>query len=247
LSSTKEKILDAAEELFADHGFTETSLRMITAKAEVNLASVNYHFGSKKTLIQAVFDRFMQHFTQDLSVEMERLEQSSADKSNGALKVIDVLTTLITPINKLNQLRPDGAGVFMNLLGRAYAETQGHIRRFAMENYADVLKRFTQLLQVTSPNILPSTMFWRLHFMLGSFIFTLAGHKALQEISESDFNQQVTIEEIIKQLVPFMSAAFSFDGDHMNDNQSINSNQTSQNSLGLDSNTEHQSLSAGEH
>ncbi len=45
---TKTKILDVAEQLFASHGFAETSLRGITAKAEVNLASVNYHFGSKK-------------------------------------------------------------------------------------------------------------------------------------------------------------------------------------------------------
>lgn len=204
--STKEKILNVAEELFADHGFSETSLRMITAKAEVNLASVNYHFGSKKTLIQAVFDRFMERFTTDLSSEMDRIDNIAKD-----LQVIDVLSTLIDPITKLDSLRPDGAGVFMNLLGRAYAETQGHIRRFAMERYAQVLRRFMRLLHTTSPNLQPTEMFWRLHFMLGSFIFTLAGHEALQEISESDFDQKVSIEEIIKRLVPFMSAAFCYD------------------------------------
>jgi len=206
LNSTKEKILDVAEELFADYGFSETSLRMITAKADVNLASVNYHFGSKKTLIQAVFDRFMLSFTTDLSKEMERLDAASTP-----YQVIDVLATLINPITKLDNLRPNGSGVFMNLLGRAYAETQGHIRRFAMTHYSEVFKHFTRLLQSTSPNLKPAEMFWRLHFMLGSFIFTLAGHKALQEIAESDFQQKVSIEEIIKRLVPFMAAAFSSD------------------------------------
>lgn len=209
MTSTKLKILDAAEELFADHGFSETSLRMITTKAEVNLASVNYHYGSKKTLIQAVFDRFMQRFTTDLSLEMDRL-----DIAESKLEVIDVLGTLINPITQLDQLRPDGAGVFMNLLGRAYAETQGHIRRFAMDRYSSVLKRFTQLLHTTSPKLLPTEMFWRLHFMLGSFIFTLAGHQALQEIAESDYDQKVSIEDIIKRLVPFMSAAFSFESNY---------------------------------
>lgn len=48
-SDTKTRILDAAEKLFAERGFSETSLRLITSKAEVNLASVNYHFGSKKS------------------------------------------------------------------------------------------------------------------------------------------------------------------------------------------------------
>ncbi len=206
MSTTKDKILDAAERLFADHGFSETSLRMITAKADVNLASVNYHFGSKKTLIQAVFERFMEKFTADLSSEMERISIGEQE-----LTVLDVLSTLIKPISKLEDLRPHGAGVFMNLLGRAYAETQGHIRRFALERYSEVLNQFTFLLHQTSPHLHKQEMFWRLHFMLGSFIFTLAGHKALQEISESDFQQKISIEEIISQLVPFMSAAFSYD------------------------------------
>jgi len=204
MSTTKQKILNAAEGLFADHGFSETSLRMITASADVNLASVNYHFGSKKTLIQAVFDRFMERFTSDLQLEMDKLSQQESK-----FLVTDVLGTLITPISQLNDLRPNGASVFMNLLGKAYAETQGHIRRFAMQHYASVFNQFTKLLHQCCPHLQPTEMFWRLHFMLGSFIFTLAGHRALREISESDFNQKLTIEEIIDQLVPFMSAAFS--------------------------------------
>jgi len=203
-SSTKVKLLNAAENLFADHGFSETSLRMITNNAGVNLASVNYHFGSKKTLIQAVFDRFMERFTGDLQLEMDNLS-----KRNSELSVGEVLGTLIAPLSQLDKLRPNGASVFMNLLGRAYAETQGHIRRFAMQHYANVFDQFTGLLHKSCPHLSPTEMFWRLHFMLGSFIFTLAGHKALREISESDFNQTVSIEEIIGQLVPFMSAAFS--------------------------------------
>ncbi len=58
-SDTVERILDVAEILFAEKGFAETSLRLITSKAQVNLAAVNYHFGSKKALIQAVFSRFL--------------------------------------------------------------------------------------------------------------------------------------------------------------------------------------------
>src|SRR5258706_6664868 len=54
---TRTRILDAAEELFMQHGFEATSMRVLTAKAGVNLAAVNYHFGSKHALIEAVFPR----------------------------------------------------------------------------------------------------------------------------------------------------------------------------------------------
>ena len=65
-SDTVERILDVAEILFAEKGFAETSLRLITSKAQVNLAAVNYHFGSKKSLIQAVFARFLEHLCNSL-------------------------------------------------------------------------------------------------------------------------------------------------------------------------------------
>ena len=200
--STKNRILDAAEELFAEHGFTETSLRVITTRAEVNLASVNYHFGSKKTLIEAVFDRFMQCFTTELMAEMDKIENQSN------LNITHVLNTLVRPLIEIDDVRPNGSSVFMKLLGKAYAETQGHIRRFAMEKYSEVFAKFTKLLHIASPETKASEMFWRLHFMLGAFIFTLAGHEALQEISESDFQEKVSVEEIIARLIPFLSAGF---------------------------------------
>jgi AcrR family transcriptional regulator len=53
-TTTKKRILDAAEKLFARQGFHATSMRMLTKEAGVNLAAVNYHFGSKVELIKAV-------------------------------------------------------------------------------------------------------------------------------------------------------------------------------------------------
>ena len=73
---TVERILDTAENLFAEKGFAETSLRLITSKAKVNLAAVNYHFGSKKSLIQAVFSRFLGPFCANLDAELDRLEST---------------------------------------------------------------------------------------------------------------------------------------------------------------------------
>ena len=57
--NTKDRILDSAERLFARDGFEATSLRAITAEANVNLAAVNYHFQSKEALVQTVIGRRM--------------------------------------------------------------------------------------------------------------------------------------------------------------------------------------------
>src|SRR6056297_1650117 len=70
---TVTRILDTAEVLFAERGFAETSLRNITSKAKVNLAAVNYHFGSKKSLIQAVFARYLDPFTVRFHASLDEL------------------------------------------------------------------------------------------------------------------------------------------------------------------------------
>lgn len=202
LDTTQTKILDAAELLFAERGFAETSLRTITSRAKVNLASVNYHFGSKKSLIQAVFDRFLQDFTSELNSRLNQLEQSSASD----LQVEVLLDALIDPLLSLNDARNNAVSIFMRLLGRAYAETQGHLRRYVTERYGHVLVRFTHLFQKGYPSLTNDQIFWRLHYMLGSLIFTLAGSDALRQISEADFNRRLEVEDVIKEMVPFLAA-----------------------------------------
>ena len=70
--STKDKILGAAEELFATHGFAGTSLRQVTSRADVNIAAVNYHFGSKENLVNEVFRRRMDQMSAQRLVQLER-------------------------------------------------------------------------------------------------------------------------------------------------------------------------------
>ena len=121
---TKADILDAAELLFSEQGFTQTSMREITTRAEVNLASVNYHFGSKKNLIQAVLKRYFDILMPEVNTCLANNKVSS-----GSEGVATLLYALIPPMLKLNVLRPSGTAIFVQLLGRGYNETQGHLRR----------------------------------------------------------------------------------------------------------------------
>ena len=70
--STKDRILGAAEELFAQFGFAGTSLRQVTSRADVNIAAVNYHFGSKENLVNEVFRRRMDEMTASRLLQLEQ-------------------------------------------------------------------------------------------------------------------------------------------------------------------------------
>ncbi|WP_251359320.1 TetR/AcrR family transcriptional regulator [Kangiella sp. TOML190] len=207
--TTKARILDAAEQLFAERGFAETSLRTITARAKVNLASVNYHFGSKKSLIQDVFDRFLSDYTTGLIQRLAELEKELAQDGKASEQALDtetLLKALVSPLLILERKRKASISIFMRLLGRAYAETQGHLRRYVTEKYGFVLVRFTMLFQQAYPNLSNDQIFWRLHYTLGSLIFTLAGSDALREISAVDFKREMAIEDVIDEMIPFLAA-----------------------------------------
>ncbi|QKU85654.1 TetR/AcrR family transcriptional regulator [Vibrio cholerae] len=199
-SSTKEKILDVAEGLFAEYGFNDTSLRTITSKAGVNLASVNYHFGDKKTLVRAVLNRYLEAFMPEMKQSLERLnERDDYDMA-------EVFEALRAPLRSLSELRPNGTSHFMLLIGRGYTDVQGHLRWFITNRYNDVLTLFTDSVLKANPNLTRETLFWRLHFTLGTCVFTMASSQALAEIAENDFGSKVDPKSVVDQLIPYLAA-----------------------------------------
>lgn len=203
-SDTKTRILDAAEKLFAERGFSETSLRLITSKAEVNLASVNYHFGSKKELIRAVLARYLDVFMPAAADAIVAVRNADANAS-----LDDIFSTLVNPLLELNKLRAEGTTTFLQLLGRGYIESQGHLRWFITTHYGKYLSLFVKAVGESTPHIPPAEMFWRLHFTLGTVVFTMASADALTEIAEADFGEHNDIEAVIRKVIPYLSAGVS--------------------------------------
>ncbi|MGF1694637.1 TetR family transcriptional regulator [Vibrio lamellibrachiae] len=204
-NDTKNKILDVAEVLFSEQGFNDTSLRTITSKAGVNLASVNYHFGDKKTLVRAVLDRYLEAFMPALKQSLESLNTQER------FEVSDVFESLRQPLRSLNSVRPDGTSRFMLLIGRGYTDVQGHLRWFITTRYQDVLSLFTQSILKANPKLTQETLFWRLHFTLGTCVFTLASSQALAEIAENDFGRKVDTKAVVDLLIPYLSAGVAAD------------------------------------
>ncbi|CAM3036047.1 MULTISPECIES: TetR/AcrR family transcriptional regulator [Vibrio] len=199
-SSTKEKILDVAEGLFAEQGFNDTSLRTITGKAGVNLASVNYHFGDKKTLVRAVLNRYLEAFMPEVHKALIALNQRES------YSMEEVFESLREPLKNLNKVSTHGTSRFMLLIGRGYTDVQGHLRWFITTRYQDVLKLFTDSVMKANPELTRETLFWRLHFTLGTCVFTMASSKALAEIAENDFGSKVDAKVVVDQIIPYLAA-----------------------------------------
>lgn len=201
-SDTVERILDAAEILFAEKGFAETSLRLITSKAKVNLAAVNYHFGSKKSLIQAVFSRFLEPLCLNLDEELDR--RSAEGQPDWTVETL--LNLLVEQVLSVKPRSGNDLSIFMRLLGLAFSQSQGHLRRYLNEVYGKVFHRYMLLLHKAAPEIRPVEMFWRVHFMLGAAAFTMSGIKALRAIVEAEYEVHMTTEQVLRLMVPVLAA-----------------------------------------
>ena len=201
-SDTVGRILDAAEILFAEKGFAETSLRLITSKAKVNLAAVNYHFGSKKTLIQAVFTRFLEPLCVSLDAELDR--RSAEDQP--AWTVESLLNVLVEQTLAVKPRSGNDLSIFMRLLGLAFSQSQGHLRRYLNDMYGKVFHRYMLLLHEAAPDIRPVELFWRVHFMMRAAAFSMSGIKALRAIVETEYEVHMTTEQVLRLMVPFLAA-----------------------------------------
>ena len=177
---TRTRILDAAEELFMQHGFEGTSMRVLTSKAEVNLAAVNYHFGSKDALIEALFRRRLDPMNSARIAELDRLE---TDAGGRALSPEAIIRAFVGPSLRLMEDARDGGRNFIRLLGSVYVRPSKPTRLVIGQLYAKVMERYKLALQRALPHMALEELVWRMHFMFGTLSYTLAATDAVQLIA----------------------------------------------------------------
>ena len=203
---TKERILDIAETLFMEHGYEAASLRAITTAAEVNLAAVNYHFGTKEELFQAVLTRRLDPMNQRRLELLSRFEAESAPRP---LPCERILSALLIPALKLARDPARGGSNFLRLLGRAYADPAPFIRQLLSQQYAEMIARFKNAFARALPTMPRKELSWRLHFIMGALSYTLAGTDALKLIAELNPHETANDEILLRRLGPFLLAGLT--------------------------------------
>lgn len=159
MSSTKDLILDAAEALFADHGFAGTSMRMITAEAGVNLAAINYHFGSKENLLRAVLDGIVRPVNQE---RLDRLDLAIARSGDAGPTVEAILEAFIAPdLESIHDLGERGV-IIARFLGRTSTEPASFVQQLVREQFSELGSAFHQALARALPSVPDQEVWWRL-------------------------------------------------------------------------------------
>ena len=173
-AATKNQVFNAAERLFALHGFQNVSVRDITAEAGVNLASVNYHFGSKDALLFEIFRRR----TAELNRDRARMLHEASDRHAGKPPVREILTALFAP--PLKWLAPaNDRRISLQFLIRARSEGTEEMRNVLRTDVSH-LRRFSDALLAALPQLPPEEVYWRIHFALGMISASISALSAFK-------------------------------------------------------------------
>ncbi len=176
---TRTAILAAAERLYADRGFGDVTLRDIVAEANVNLAAVNYHFGSKDELIAELF------VTRSLALNRERLRELRAaeERGNGHAAVADILRALVGPSLR-GCIGPErDRSTAARFMIRASIESVPPIRRIRNREI-DHLRKFVVALRRALPDRGEAELYWGLHFALAMAHQTIRDSERLMKLSD---------------------------------------------------------------
>ncbi len=200
---TKQRILSAAEHHFARDGYHATSLRNITATAKVNLAAVNYHFGSKEALLEAVIERRLSPLNEIRLGQLDALLKH-AEQAGEMPTCRDILRTFVEPTLYLRQQGSDTED-FIALIGRILAEPRGVAMSIFMHHMEPLMGRLFQALTLSLPELSRETLFWRVHFAIGSLSHIMRCHERHAMVPE-EINIDKPGGELVELFLDFTTA-----------------------------------------
>lgn len=198
---TSEKLIAAAERLFAERGYSGVSVRMIAAAAGVNWSLLGYYFRGKEGLLSEVYRR---HCGELNSARMRLLEEIRVNGRPPELE--QILNAFIRPALAVAH-GEDGQTAFIRLRAILAAENSALLEKLVAENFDVSSTTFIDALRECLPHLTRDEILWRFHFMLGTIYYTASGPHRIREFSNGRCDP-ADIQENLRNLIPFLAAAF---------------------------------------
>src|SRR5258708_2370723 len=198
-------ILNAAESLFAKHGYDGATLRQVTRKAHVNLAAVNYHYGDKESLYAAVIRRRIQPINRDRLASLAQAEKEAEGKPVPLALIIELMAR---PIFELCEDPATGGHHTVRLIGRSLAEPLPFMEEILAAEFQPAMASFGQAVRRHAPALSPEDFLWRLSFVVGAMHHTLATLHRMKDLTRGICRNN-DHEGALRRFIPFAVATFT--------------------------------------
>lgn len=176
--STQERILEAAEHLFAEKGFSSSTLRDVTDRAGVNLASVNYHFGSKEALFKEMLCRRIEPINRR---RIELLEEALSRTGGEPLSLEALYRVMLQPLTESLIRKGDFDDIFLGIIAQSFAERTDFLQKVHHQFVKQVADRFGSELKrsLNIPDLSEEEAAWRMYFSMSTIMGSLVQHRRI--------------------------------------------------------------------
>jgi len=201
---TRGQIVAAAEKIFAEKGFRAMTLRAVTKAARVNLAAVNYHFGSKTNLMRAIIERRMDPINAE---RIERLDSFVAEHAPEPVPLEGIFEAFFWPLFEHATTEKGNDHTFMQMVGRALTEPADFMRKMHKEFFAELSRRFLMELKRSCPELSERDLQLRFYLSISTMLGTIIEQVRLESISGGKLSGK-DLDNICDELTVFVVAGF---------------------------------------
>lgn len=203
VSSKKDRILDAAEQLFARHGYDGVTLRQIATQAEVDVALANYHIGNKRELFEAVFIRRAEMLNQSRAEALSVCEESAGADGPTVEQIIEAF---LRPLEIAQETGDDGWQHYLALV--AYVNNSPVWGKELMSRHFDkLIKRFIKALRKALPGASDKQLFWCYNYLSGALTLTFAQTGRIDKLSRNACKSS-DFQAAYDHMIPFIAGGF---------------------------------------
>lgn len=201
--SRKERILNAAEQLFAEHGYDGVTLREIAKLADVDVALTNYHFGSKRELFTTVFHRR----AVVLNTVREKALRDCLERSHpAAASLEDIIEAYLRPLGEIQASADEGWKHYLSLVAWVNNSTEWG-QEFMTDNFNPFVLKFIDALKAALPDTDEQALYWGYHYLSGALTLTFADTHRLDTLSGGVASSS-DVATGYEHMIPFIAAGF---------------------------------------
>ncbi|MEM1082588.1 MAG: TetR/AcrR family transcriptional regulator [Verrucomicrobiota bacterium] len=202
-AATRQRLLEAAEELFSERGFEAVSVRDITELAGANVAAVNYHFNGRDQLVDQVMERYINPVNEERLARLETLERKAGRKPVALEELLDAFVRPFVTQVRRSELSEK---MFFKLMGRCFGDDGMRTMPDSVEQgFQAMLMRFMKAFGKALPDLDHEELLWRIHFMVGAMIHTMAHAETLNRFTHGASGNP-SMERTLSRFIRFCSA-----------------------------------------
>lgn len=199
----RERILDAAEALFAEHGYDGVTLRRIAKEAGVDVALASYHFGKKLDLFEAVFQRRAALLNEARSEALRTAQENAGKKGPSVEQIIEAF---LRPLELHQETGDEGWRHYLALI--AYINNSPYWGpRMMSRLFDELVQEFIEALKKALPGASEQDIYWCFHSLSGALTLTLADTGRIDKLSRGKCSS-ADFQAAYDHMIPFTAAGF---------------------------------------